>query len=46
MPGLGVKGVVPLKQIEYGLGYTMTPIYPIFYLLKGDYGLGVLWLGA
>ena len=30
--------IVPLK-IEYGFGvcYNRIPIYPIFYLLKGDY---------
>ena len=30
--------IVPLKWIEYGFGYAiiMIPIYPIFYLLKGD----------
>ena len=27
--------IVPLKQIEYGFGYTI--IRPIFYLLKGGY---------
>ena len=29
----------PLKKIEYGFGMfsNKMPIYPIFYLLKGDY---------
>ena len=31
--------IVPLKEIEYGFGYFYSeiPIYPLFYLLKGDY---------
>ena len=31
--------IAPLKLIEYGFGvcYNKIPIYPIFYLLKGDY---------
>ena len=31
--------IVPLKYIEYGLGYIVirSPIYLIFYLLKGHY---------
>ena len=33
--------IVPLKLIEYGFGYVLIrsntiPLYPIFYLLKGD----------
>ena len=33
--------IVPQKQIQYGSGYIenkipIYPIYPIFYLLKGD----------
>ena len=30
--------IVPLKYIEYGLECIIKiPIYPVFYLLKGDY---------
>ena len=31
--------IVPLKWMEYGFWvyYTKIPIYPVFYLLKGDY---------
>ena len=41
------KGVrVPLKQIEYGVYGDLNIIYPkaIFYLLKRDYVVEVLWI--
>ena len=46
--GFRISGfIVPLKLIEYGFGLWVysekIPIYPIFYLLKGDcrvWGLG------
>ena len=35
---LSLIGLVPLTFLAYGLGYIIIrPIYPMFYLLKGDY---------
>ena len=38
--------MVPLKEIEYGFGSIIIrpPYTPMFYLLKGDYG--VYWVAV
>ena len=45
---LGVTGIVPVKWKDYGtdLYHSKMPIYPIFYLLTGDYIITWMASGA